>query len=154
MGILAVVTPAATFIENRLRLGHPSKLVVLSLYCFCAYSARLFCRALINSCRYFSLFIIILYKIFLRISAVFFCKVSNLDCFTKVFCGFPQFSYVQLQAKGKNADSYYGPLVPHRARAALGGGATSGLSCIFIHYSVALRAKMGDRDKNIGGCVR
>ena len=29
MGILAVVTPAATFIENRLRLGHPSKLVAL-----------------------------------------------------------------------------------------------------------------------------
>ena len=43
MGILAVVTPAATFIENRLRLGHPSKLVALSLHCFCAYSAHCPC---------------------------------------------------------------------------------------------------------------
>ena len=32
--------PTATFIENRLRLGHPSKLVALSLHCFCAYSAH------------------------------------------------------------------------------------------------------------------
>ena len=43
MGILAVVTPAATFIENRLRLGHPSKLVALGLHCFCAYSAFCAC---------------------------------------------------------------------------------------------------------------
>ena len=34
------ITPTATFIENRLRLGHPSKLVALSLHYFCAYSAR------------------------------------------------------------------------------------------------------------------
>ena len=40
MRIVGGVTPTATFIENRLRLGHPSKLVVLSLYCFCAYSAH------------------------------------------------------------------------------------------------------------------
>ena len=35
------ITPAATFIENRLRLGHPSKLMVLSLYFFCACSATI-----------------------------------------------------------------------------------------------------------------
>ena len=40
MRIVGGVTPTATFIENRLRIGHPSKLVVLSLYCFCAYSAH------------------------------------------------------------------------------------------------------------------
>ena len=77
MRIVGGVTPTATFIENRLRFGHPSKLVVLSLYCFCAYSARSFCRALINSCRYFSLFIIILSKIFLRISAVFLRTIAS-----------------------------------------------------------------------------
>ena len=38
--IPAVITPTATFIESRLRLGHPSKLVALGLHCFCAYSAR------------------------------------------------------------------------------------------------------------------
>ncbi len=77
MRIVGGVTPTATFIENRLRFGHPSKLVALSLYCFCAYSARSFCRALINSCRYFSLFIIILSKIFLRISAVFLRTIAS-----------------------------------------------------------------------------
>ena len=35
------ITPTATFIENRLRLGHLSKLVALSLHCFCAYSATI-----------------------------------------------------------------------------------------------------------------
>ena len=38
LGIPAVIMPTATFIENRLHLGHPSKLVTLSLHCFCAYS--------------------------------------------------------------------------------------------------------------------
>ena len=40
MGLFAVVTPTAIFIGNRLRLGHPSKLVALSLHFFCAYSAH------------------------------------------------------------------------------------------------------------------
>ena len=43
MGLLAlspVVTPTAIFIGNRLRLGHPSTLVALSLHFFCAYSAH------------------------------------------------------------------------------------------------------------------
>ena len=40
MGRLAAVTPTAIFIGNRLRLGHPSKLVALSLHFFCAYSAH------------------------------------------------------------------------------------------------------------------
>ena len=35
------VTPTATFIENRLLLGHPSKLMALSLHYFCAYSATI-----------------------------------------------------------------------------------------------------------------
>ena len=39
-GSPTTVTPTATFIENRLRLGHPSKLVALGLHCFCAYSAH------------------------------------------------------------------------------------------------------------------
>ena len=39
MGRLAMVTPTATFIESRLRLGHPSKLMALGLHFFCAYSA-------------------------------------------------------------------------------------------------------------------
>ena len=46
MGLLALstmVTPAAIFIENRLRLGHPSKLMALSLHFFCAYSAHCVC---------------------------------------------------------------------------------------------------------------
>ena len=46
MGLLAlspVVTPAAISIENRLRLGHPSKLMALSLHFFCAYSAHCVC---------------------------------------------------------------------------------------------------------------
>ena len=46
MGLLALstmVTPAAIFIENRLCLGHPSKLMALSLHFFCAYSAHCVC---------------------------------------------------------------------------------------------------------------
>ena len=39
-GRSAAITPTAAFIENRLRLGHPSKLVALCLHCFCAYSAH------------------------------------------------------------------------------------------------------------------
>ena len=34
MDALAVITPAATFIENRQRLGHPGKLVALGLHYF------------------------------------------------------------------------------------------------------------------------
>ena len=39
-GRSAAITPTAAFIENRLCLGHPSKLMALSLHCFCAYSAH------------------------------------------------------------------------------------------------------------------
>ena len=35
------ITPTATFIENRLRIGHSSKLVALGLHYFCAYSATI-----------------------------------------------------------------------------------------------------------------
>ena len=41
IGVFAAITPTATFIENRLRLDHPSKLVALGLHCFCAYSATI-----------------------------------------------------------------------------------------------------------------
>ena len=34
------ITPTATFIENRLRIGQSSKLVALGLHYFCAYSAH------------------------------------------------------------------------------------------------------------------
>ena len=40
MVVIPLILCFATFIENRLRLGHPSKLVVLSLHCFCANSAH------------------------------------------------------------------------------------------------------------------
>ncbi len=39
MGVLAAVTPTASFIESRLRLGHLSKLMALGLHFFCACSA-------------------------------------------------------------------------------------------------------------------
>ena len=35
------ITPTATFIENRLRIGQSSKLVALGLHYFCAYSATI-----------------------------------------------------------------------------------------------------------------
>ncbi len=41
MDVFAEITPAATFIENRLRLGHLSKLMALGLHCFCTYSAQI-----------------------------------------------------------------------------------------------------------------
>ena len=41
MDALAEITPAATFIENRQRLGHPGKLMALGLHFFCAYSATI-----------------------------------------------------------------------------------------------------------------
>ena len=41
MGVLIEITPTATFIENRLRLGHPSKLVALGWHFFCACSATI-----------------------------------------------------------------------------------------------------------------
>ena len=40
MVVIPLILCFATFIENRLRLGHPSTLVALSLYFFCAYSAH------------------------------------------------------------------------------------------------------------------
>ena len=42
-GKSAAITPTAAFIENRLRLGHPSKLVALSLHFFRVYSAPCLC---------------------------------------------------------------------------------------------------------------
>ena len=53
MGLLALstmVTPAAIFIENGQCLGHPSKLMALSLHFFCAYSAHCVCELYLGRC--------------------------------------------------------------------------------------------------------
>lgn len=53
------------------------------------------CRQLTSSCRYLFLSITIVYKRFLRKSAVFFCKYSHFINSMKDFCGYPHFSQIE-----------------------------------------------------------
>ena len=41
LALFPSITPTATFIESRLRLDHPSKLMALGLHFFCACSATI-----------------------------------------------------------------------------------------------------------------